>query len=783
MQWVDFFPKTIEPNGSTLELIGRGEACMLIRVLEPDILRISLLPDGDWRLAHTWMMTGKDGDAPREGRRRDDLSAFSSPNIHWVTEKRKTEMHSGKLHLIVQDNPFLIQYETDLGVPLALDWKYSFARNGSGVQHEGLEFPNEHVYGLGEKSGFLNKNRRKFTMHNRDALAYNARWTDPLYKHFPFYICWRPDIQAAYGILYDNLSTSQFWINQKFGDFAGRRAYRAADGDLDMYFIYGPSIEEVVEKLTRLTGRPTLPPKYTLGYLASSMSYIEGEGAETRLDGFLENCKKFDIPCDLFHLSSGYCKSEDGKRYVFEWNRKRFHDPEKTIAKFHQQGIRVSANVKPCLLTSHPKYSEVSNKKVFVGNSKNDEPSVSAFWGGRGSFLDFTNPDAWDWWQTGATKELLKKGVDSLWNDNNEFEYPDDQAHCAGYGHSIRGGMLRPVQTLLMVQASFESQQKFRPAERPYTITRSACPGTQRYAQTWTGDNTSTWNTLRFNIPMGLGLGLSGMPSYGHDVGGFFGRQLNAELFLRWVQQGIFMPRFCIHSWRLDGGANEPWMHPAVLPQVRDAIHLRYRLMPYLYSLFREMAETGHPVQRPLVYAFPEDFSATDESFEYMLGASLLVATVVRSRVKRWKVYLPEGCRWIDFWNGKSYESGQRITIPVDLTSIPLFVPEGGMIPTGKVMQHVAAEADDLRQVHCFPPEYGQSEFRLYEDDGISLDYKRGKFSIVRISMEADKKEIIVSAQLEEKGVKLPYKKIDVLLPQNEKRRIVTEGLCQPAKS
>lgn len=778
MRWNAFTPQKMHLDGSTLLLHEEGKPRMSIRFLEEDIIRVSLLPDGDWRLDRTWMITGSGGSMPREGRLRSEPAACPCPAVKWDVQKHTAEASSGKLNINIQINPLLIKYESADGIPLALDWKFSLAEKGSGILHEALEFPREKIYGLGEKSGILDKSRRKFTMRNQNALGYNARRTDPLYLNFPFYICWRPDIQAAYGLLYDNLSTSHFYLNQRFGSFAGRRAFRAEDGDFDLYFILGPTIEGVIEKLTRLTGRPMLPPKYSLGYLAAGMNYLEGADAVEKLDKFLENLHEHEIPCDAFHLASGYSKATDKKRHVFTWDRKRFTEPEKIIDKFHRRGIKVLASIKPALSPAHPQYGALKISKALIRNSKDGEPATALFAGEKASFLDFTSVQAWDWWQANAAGELLAKGVDGLWNDDNEFEVPDG-TQCSNYGHPLPGSMLRPVQAMLMAQASCEAQQHARPDERPFTLSRSGCPGLQRYAQTWTGHNTTDWNSLRFNIPMGLGLGLSGMPNYGHAVGGFFGRMPDAELFLRWVQQGIFMPRFCIDSWRVDGSASEPWTYPEVLPQIRDAIHLRYRLIPYLYSLCREMAEAGQPIQRPLVYAFPGDSGCTDESFTYMLGPNLLVATVIRPRVKRWRIYLPEGGRWFDFWSGKTWEGGQRITLPVTLESIPLFVPEGGMIPLGRVMKHVGAGADDLRQVRCFPPERGCSEFRLYEDDGISLDYRKGKYSIVRITMEAGTQEVRVSAQLEVDGFALPYKAIDVLLPQDETRRIVTEGLCR----
>jgi alpha-glucosidase len=206
----------------------------------------------------------------------------------------------------------------------------------------------------------------------------------------------------------------------------------------------------------------------------------------------------------------------------------------------------------------------------------------------------------------------------------------DDEARCAGFGEPFRVAHARPLQTLLMTRASYEAQKEYRPDKRPYLISRSGCPGIQRYAQTWSGDNQSNWETLKYNIPMGLGLSISGAPNTGHDVGGFCGNAPSPELFVRWVQNGVFHPRFTIHSYHADGSVNEPWMYPEVLPIIREWIEFRYRLIPYLYTLLFESTQTGHPIIRPMVYAFPGDPKCQTESFDFMLGPSLLVASVLQ---------------------------------------------------------------------------------------------------------------------------------------------------------
>jgi alpha-glucosidase len=753
-----------------------------ILALENDILRITLKPDGYWRLDRTWMMVGRNGDAPREGRSRDDHSAFPCPNVPFEENTNKVEFSTKELQITLQKNPFWVKIETRNGKVLSLDDAFQFDKKKKTLRVESLAGTKEHYYGLGEKSGVLNKAGRRFKFHNHDAVGYNARSGDPLYKHVPFILFWQPGIQVAFGILYDNLAKTEISLNQALGKGAGLRTYEVENGDLDAYFILGPSIPEVVEKLARLTGLPVLPPRYTLGYLASSMGYTEGDNAEQRLQEFRDQCSEYEIPCDLFHLSSGYCKGEDGKRYVFHWNRKRFPHPREAVGKFHEIGMQVSANIKPCLLTSHPKYCEVNSLGAFIKKKGKNEPLVSPFWGGLGSFIDFTNPAGWDWWQGNAEKELLAYGIDSLWNDNNEFDLPGSKAEADGFGQPISADLCSPIQTLLMSRASFEAQKNHHPNERALTITRAGCPGIQRYAQTWTGDNVSDWNTLRYNLPMGLGLGLSGIPNYGHDVGGFFGRTPSAELFLRWVQHGIFMPRFCIHSWRLDRSASEPWMHPEVLPLVREAIYLRYRLLPYLYSLFYEASQTGHPIQRPLVYEFPGDPQVGDESFTFMLGSNLLVSNVLKKGEKTHPVYLPAGSAWYDIWTGDFYEGGQVISMDVTPETIPLFVREGGMIPTGNAMMHIRCDGDNFRQLACFPAKEGISQFQLYEDDGISLDYQKGKYSLIKLEMESDEREVRVKGEFSHHGTKLPYQKIDVVVPEKEKRKLLGEGLCRIAK-
>ena len=250
---------------------------------------------------------------------------------------------------------------------------------------------------------------------------------------------------------------------------------------------------------------------------------------------------------------------------------------------------------------------------------------------------------------------------------------------------------------------------------------------------------------MKYNIPMGLGLSLSGQPNIGHDVGGFLGKAPSPELFVRWIQNGIFHPRFSIHSWRTDGTASEPWMYPEVLDEVRAAIEFRYTLLPYLYSLFCEAADTGTPIIRPMVYEFPSDPACVDESFDFMLGWGLLVASV--------------------------FGEGQRTRL--------VHTPDA-VVPLGKIMPRITARSDDYRALYIFPdPAAGASSFDLIEDDGESNAYLSGVRTILGIQVSSSRAAIELVIQAKQTGYPLPYGSIQILLPPGEARPVSTPGFTE----
>lgn len=612
-------------------------------------------------------------------------------------------------------------------------------------------------------------------MRNLDAMGYNAETTDPLYKHIPFYITRKNDV--SFGIYYDNLASCWFDLGNELDNYhIAYKSYRAEDGDLDYYVILGPTVLDVTKKYTALTGGTIFGPKWSLGYSGSTMSYTDAPDAQQQLKKFVDLCAEYDIPCDSFQLSSGYT-SIGNKRYVFNWNYDKVPNPNAMSAHFHQAGMHLAANIKPCLLQDHPRYEEVKNLGLFIQDSEFNQPERSVFWDDEGSHLDFSNPKTIEWWKQNVTKQLLEYGIDSTWNDNNEYEVWDGNAKCVGFGKEIPIKLIRPLQPLLMMKSSYEAQREFAPNLRPYLISRSGSPGMNRYVQTWSGDNRTSWNTLRYNIRMGLGMSLSGLYNLGHGVGGFSGNKPEPELFVRWVQNGVMHPRFTIHSWNDDKTVNEPWMYPEVTHIIRDTIKLRYRLMPYLYNTFWKAHHALEPMLRPTFLDHEHDINTFEENDDYLLGKDLLVASVVEQDQRKREVYLPKNnAGWYDFYDHTYHLDGQTITADAPLEKIPLFVKAGAIIPMSAREAYVDPQKDTYRELMVFPfIKAGEAINTIYDDDGESFQYQNNEYLQLMVKLRCSETNIYID--IHKQGNWIPaYKELRITLPDNETRQLVING-------
>ena len=757
--------------------LDSGWQCALY-VLADDLLRLLFVRDGTLKEPRTWMVVPDGRDVPREGCDRLDVSRFARPQFELREHGGVVSIATGAMAVRVELEPFRLSWSYG-DVTFAADrptQPYTWSERSGAIRHAMARSEGEQYFGLGDKTGPLDKHGRRLRTVALDALGYDGESSDPLYKHWPFVIIRDPAKGIAFGQFYDTFAPTTFDLGCEHDNYHGFYRYaEIEDGDLDYYVFPGPRVRDVVRKFTELNGRMAFGPRWSLGYANTAMGLTDAPDAQAQLAAFCDRLDEHDIPISAFHFGSGYT-TIGKRRYVFTWNRDKFPDPRAAIDRFARARVRTVVNLKPCLLDDHPAYADVAARGGFVRNRATGAPCIMPFWDGEGSSIDFTGNEGTRWWQSGLAREVLDYGIDAGWNDNNEYGIWDEAGESAGFGEPIPIHRSRPLQALLMTRATFEAQAAHRPDERVYTVTRAGPPGIQRYAQTWSGDNTTSWKMLRWNIRMGLTMSLSGMFNTGHDVGGFFGPQPDAELLVRWVQNGAFSPRFIMNSWKADGSVNTPWLHPVVLPLVRDAIRFRYRLMPYLYSLYRRAATHGEPMLRPTFFDFDADPQTFADNDDFMLGPSLLVASVVEPGARERRVYLPKGpSAWIDFWSTRSYAAGRDVVVPAPLGRIPLFVPAGAMIPLTDTNDFGELHDERSRQLRVFPPKgNGASAFTLYEDDGISRRHEQGEFAEVAFELVSTPRAIEIRAH--GRGTYPLRSAIRIVLPPSEHRRLALRG-------
>ena len=764
-----------EPGRLTLES-DQGDAAHVF-VLEDDIVRVMVLPGGGLQQAKTWAIAPGEADVPVEGRGRFDLSGFSLPAFTCEVDRGILCVETSKIRLAVRLAGLFCTWDMLAGGAwrrVAQDRRtqaYNFGYWDQRIHHYLRREPGERYFGLGERAGPTDRAGQRYEMRNIDAMGYSARTSDPLYKHCPFYITQNPDGGSAFGLYYDTLSDCAFDMGRERDNYHGLyRGFTAAHGDLDYYVIAGPEVAQVTRRFTWLTGRPAFLPRWGLGYSGSTMSYTDAPDAQARMADFIDGCERHDILCDSFHLSSGYTSIGD-KRYVFHWNHDKFPDPAGFAKSYVDRGVRLCANIKPCLLRSHPLFEEAQTSGLLI-RAPDGEPAWVQFWDEIGAYLDFTNPAALTWWKEKVTSALLDQGIAATWNDNNEFEIWTDQAVAAGFGEPFAAWRAKPLQTLSMIRASRDAQIQAAPDKRPFLVSRAGAVGMHRYVQTWSGDNDTSWETLKYNLKMGMGLALSGISNTGHDIGGFSGPAPDPELFVRWVGFGVFMPRFSIHSWNDDGSVNEPWMHADATPFVRDLIRLRYRLIPYLYTCLRTYHRDYQPVIQPTFAAFPDDPVCARENDEMMVGPALLAAPVVEPGAVTRSVHLPAGTGWYDLWSGERYQGGQTVTLPAPWDKPPALAREGCAIPVNLAEQHFGSRAD-ARGFWVFP-HAGAGAFSAwsFEDDGESVGGEQGAW---RLAVESGAGEVCFKVDREGRfsGQDRPLR---LILPASERRGVKVAG-------
>ncbi|MBC7186009.1 MAG: DUF5110 domain-containing protein, partial [Calditrichaeota bacterium] len=447
------------------------------------------------------------------------------------------------------------------------------------------------------------------------------------------------------------------------------------------------------------------------------------------------------IPCDAIYLDIHYM---DGYR-CFTWDANRFPQPQQMLKDLGALGFKVVVIIDPGIKVD-PAYWVCA--EGLAGDHFCRLPDgrlhVSQVWPGDCYFPDFTRPATRQWWGS-LYAGLVADGVAGFWNDMNEpgvwgGTFPDIVQHSHN-GQLVDHLAVHNVYGLEMARGTYEGVRKLRPDKRPFILTRAGFAGVHRYAAVWTGDNVANWEHLRLALTMCLGLGMSGVPFVGFDIGGFEGSP-TPELFTRFLQLGILTP-LCRNHTSYGTRDQEPWAFGDSFEEMnRRAIRLRYELLPYLYDVFREASLTGLPVMRPLVLEFQKDPATWELDDQFLVGDALLVAPVLSEGARMRWVYLPEG-QWYDFATNQLHRGPARIMVDAPLERVPLFVRAGTVIPMQQPVNFVGEKPGDPLIISVYPGEHASVD-SLYEDAGDGFAYEHGEYALRLVSLGRDKQTLRV---------------------------------------
>ena len=747
-----------------------GRLVLRASALTDDILRVRVGRDGNLPEDASWAV-------PRAIRERH--VAVTPVSNGFATRTLRVIVDPATLKLTV----------TDLsGKPIVVDADDPISFDGRTFTLRKALPPGEHIYGLGDKTGgTLDRRSKSYVDWNTDAYGFDSS-SDPIYKSIPFFIS-SGGPGGSYGILLDNS-----W--RTFFDFAHRApnilSMGGPDGPIDYYIIAGPGLREVVRRYTDLTGKAPLPPQWALGYQQSRYSYMSAE--EVR--NVAAKLRRERIPTDVIWLDIDY---QDRNR-PFTVNRQTFPDLKRLVADLDRQGIKL-VTITDLHVAYAPNQGYAPFDTGIAGNAFVHNPDGSLFvgkvWPGPSVFPDFTDAKARSWWGTNF-RAFVEDGIAGFWNDMNEPSVFNDLQtmplnvvhHIASDDFADRNASHSEIHNVYGMEnsrATYDGVRALRPSERAFVMTRASYAGGQRYAVTWTGDNSSTFDHLRLMIHQLINLGLSGFAYGGADVGGFTGGP-SPELMTRWFELAAFTPIFRDHSAK-DTPRAEPWVDgQAQLAIRRRFVEERYRLMPYLYALADENSRTGDPLMRPVFYDYPEIAKAgCDQSMTFTLGKALLIAAPPKMESpESYEVCLPSG-GWFDYWTGKrvgnatAADGATHVTETPSLEKLPVFVRAGTILPRQPLVQSTSEKPFGALILDIYPG--SDCSGKIYLDDGHSMAFNSGHYlrQLVRCSIGPQGQLVVNFGRRQ--GDYLPWwKQIDVIVHDRSAADLVTSDTVRLSK-
>ena len=655
-----------------------------------------------------------------------------------VVASDRIEINSEGISITIQKSPFQISY-FNKNKPIVSE-KNGYQKN---EKSESIDFnitQDELLYGGGARAIGMNRRGHRLQLYNKAHYGYETR-SELMNYTMPIVMS-----SNMYAVHFDNAPIGYLDLDSKkdnsitYETISGRKTYQ---------IITGESWLDLIDNYTDLTGKQPLPPRWAFGNFSSRFGYHSQEEVENTVDLFF----KEKIPVDAVIIDI-YWFGKDIKGHMgnLEFLKDSFPNPEQMIKNLKKKGIKTILVTEPFILSTSNRWQEAVDKNVLAKDSVG-QPYKFDFYFGNSGIIDIFDGNAKKWFWN-IYKELAEMGVDGVWGDLGEPEaHPSGIIHATGTADEVHNIYGHDWARLV-----FEGYKADFPEKRPFILMRSGFSGSQRFGLIpWSGDVSRSWGGLQSQNEIALQMGMQGLGYMHSDLGGFGGANLDDELYTRWLQFGVFQPIFRPHA--QEEVPSEPVFREFQTKAfAKQSVDLRYKLLPYNYTLAFENNQTGAPFMRPLFFEEPDNQSLGYEDDFYLYGNDLLVAPIVKSGIKEKEVYFPKNNSWFDLYTGEKYQGGETVMVSTNIDRIPTFVRAGAFIPMAKPMQTTEQyDANDLILHYYHDASVNNSHGKMYNDDGATPHaFENGKYEILKFESELGKKGLEFEFEVD-KGVNYQF--------------------------
>jgi alpha-glucosidase (family GH31 glycosyl hydrolase) len=669
-----------------------------------------------------------------------------STNSNFSEDENKVVLSTKGISITIQKQPFQISY--------SYKGKYLVSEKLGYVKNDSLETiqfnltKDEVLYGAGARALGMNRRGYRLQLYNRAHYGYET--------HSELMNYTMPIVMSSnkYLIHFDNAPIGFLDLDSKkdntltYETISGRKTYQVVVGD---------SWLDVVDNYTDLTGKQPLPPRWALGNFSSRFGYHSQNEVEETVQKFRDE----QIPLDAVIIDIyWFGKDIQGHMGNLEFLKDSFPNPMQMFKDLKSKNVNTILVTEPFILTTSKRWQEAVDNDVLAKDSVGN-PFKYDFYFGNTALIDIYNPKgkAWFW---NIYKELTEMGVTGIWGDLGEPEvHPSQLIHAAGSADEVHNIYGHDWARLV-----YEGYKTDFPNQRPFILMRAGSSGSQRFGMVpWSGDVNRSWGGLQSQPEIALQMGMQGLGYMHSDLGGFAGANLDDELYVRWLQYGVFQPIYRPHA-QEELAAEPVFRESKAKALAKKAIELRYKLLPYNYNLAFENHQHGYPLMRPLFFKDDSQRLHTDAS-QYFWGESFMIAPILKSLEKEKEVYFPKNHVWFDFYTDEKIQGGKTKTIKIKEENIPTYVKAGAFIPMAKPMQSTKEYDGNIIELHYyFDESVSESKGQLYNDDGLLANaFENGTYELLHFESELEKSELDIEFKAEiGKNYKFGIKEIQVLI-------------------